>query len=193
MIRSATWERAGRRLLLRPMTGPHHAAGDLPGDTPGETWRLCPSDAFGARSLLRDFVTSDQDFRRLREVTTRLAPVLSTDVSREQLINTVAELIAHRRMALLESVRPHGMVDKPRGQAPATMRQAGGMEGACTPAQLRGQMAPDPPPSAGAAQPPVEDNFIENVAHDTQAVALKSAAATGVPFCELCEKARAAG
>lgn len=102
-----------------------------------------------------------------------------------QVVTAVASLLAQQRLVLYEGTRA---------------LQTIGSAGAAPVAKAPPRLAPTaPPPRAGARAPspppavaPQADTGLEDVAQDEQAATLIAAAREGVPFCEICEKARLA-
>lgn len=188
---SVTFERAGRGLQIQP-TG-FLLSGHLPPDrNPDGTWRaLSQTDTFGVRSLLREFVSGDSDCRKLRELIGGIGSMALARLSNEQLIDSVAEMVIARRLLVLEKVHDADPSGQRQVMRAATVKYTPS-ERASTPTQLKHQPSLADAPPAHEPPPAVEESFVVNVDHDVQAGVLKAAAASGVPFCELCEKAKQA-
>ncbi len=183
--RAVTWERAGRSLQLLPADV---TLADALAQRNGlhEMWRMCPREAYRIRSLLLDFVVSDLDCQKLRQATDELGSLARKEPSRDELISAAAEVIVQRRMTMLEGIARHAGAVKSADGAAAASQEA---QRTVTPSQLRSHGGTAT--AAATRAPQVEDNFIDSLAHDLQASVLKKAALSGMPICELCEKAKA--
>jgi hypothetical protein len=125
----------------------------------------------------------------------------STDLARmndDQIIDHLASLIADGQCLLLSKALTPEAALLPVQNGPRVKPEAGGQAGAAsvksviTPAfamPQRGAAAAGAPAKTSAApeEAPVSD--FASVDQDKQAAALQQAAAAGVPFCEVCEKA----
>jgi hypothetical protein len=185
------FQHVGREMRLQSANWRYPAQSHLVDTTDGVWNVLSHADAYGIGRLVRDLVSGDQHCHQLRDL---LGGTGSTGVwrlSNEQVIDAVVEMVAARRLLVLEKSRRSDRNVTQSGTAAATAQHRSS-EPASTPAQLmqRPSMADVQPaheqPSA------VEENFVASINQDAQAATLKAAAAHGVPFCEVCEKAKQA-
>lgn len=186
-----TFERGGRGLQICP-NGWRHSGHSAFGCNANNAWRaLSQTDTFGVRSLLREFVFGDHDCRKLRELINSICNMSALRLSNEQVIDAVAEMVATRQLQMLEKTSQGDSNARRHVMRPASANYTPS-ESASTPAQLRQQTSLADMPPAPAQPSAIEENFVANVNQDIQATTLKAAAVNGVPFCEVCEKARQA-
>lgn len=186
-----TFERAGPGLQIQP-TG-FLPSGHLPSDRNADgAWRaMSLTDTFSVRSLLREFVSGDSDCRKLRDLIGGLGRMVPSRLSNVQLIDTAAEMIAARRLLVLEKVHEADSSGKRQVMRAATVKlhakrarqQANSVEESAFASRCA---------SCTRASPALEECFVANVNQDVQAGVLKATATTGVPFCEVYEKANQA-
>lgn len=99
---------------------------------------LSQADMFGIRRLLRDLVFGDQQCHKLRDLLCETGSMGVSRLSNEQVIDAVAEMVAARRLLVLEKARRADW-SVTRQVMRAAMVQHGLSEPASTPAQLRQQ------------------------------------------------------
>lgn len=134
-----------------------------------------------AIELLLGAVGYASDISLLRGVLSKDARALRT-MTDSQVINRVADLVASRRLCLVTEVgaprrTSSGASSSARPQPRST---------AVTPSRLAERSSPAATPTSA----PTESEFADEVNQALQASALEDAAASGVPFCEACEKAK---
>ena len=136
-----------------------------------------------ATELLLGAVGYASDISLLRGVLSKDPRALRT-MTDSHVINRVAELIASRRLCLVTEV---GAPRRTSSGAPSARPRP--RSTAVTPSRLAERASPAVTPSAA----PAESEFADEVNQALQASALEDAAASGVPFCEVCDKAKEQG
>jgi hypothetical protein len=101
-------------------------------------------------------------------------------MSDHHVIALVAQMVVSRRLCLLAESRVARGAELTAAAAPPPPRLAG-----VTPSRLRA-----PRPETAIFPSPIVPEFTQDLNQAAQAAALELAAASGVPFCEVCEKAR---
>jgi hypothetical protein len=130
-----------------------------------------------AAGWLRAAVTSADDMTTLRHIVSEDLRMVAW-LSDHQIVDLIAQGVARRNLCLLVSQRDARSTQIRQAAAPPSVATG------FTPSQLfpAAVVLPETPPEM--PEPP------EDLEQALQAAALEEAARDGVPFCEVCEKAR---
>lgn len=136
---------------------------------------LWPLSELHSGVSLRDVLWDDLNLQAARRALAEMeGPSVIFGWDNYRVLNALAHHIASRSLVLRKIERP----------APPALEYIG-EEGSPPP-------EPAPPPAEEPQESPEEEEEEENSAAEAQAEALVEAAEAGVPFCEECEKAKAA-